>query len=290
MYTVRSSRHEKGDGDKKHRRSSVQYITESLGSTEISDRPSIRTKPKDLQATFENVVSVMQLEQGDSFTKSSVIDMVKSIYNWMVFDPDMQIVLPVTSNSSARRRMWPHGSKIDTRKRKDSSIIDNDPRRLRDVEDDCTSVVASSVISSSPDETTTVMPVGSILDPRAMYRVSSVMESPQMYHQSMYPQPLNYQQPASYQQHQAGQYYQPNVIEVSPQATYVSAQQQERPAAGKIRYSMTGVVQPPERVQETPQPQVVQAAVKKRVKRTRVGVTARDAASVDDGVDVVWED
>jgi hypothetical protein len=46
-------------------------------------------KPEDLQATFENLVCIIKDNKDASFSSISVSRMLKSTYEWIVFDENL---------------------------------------------------------------------------------------------------------------------------------------------------------------------------------------------------------
>lgn len=161
-------------------------VTGSKGLREDTIEEEARdivVKPEDLQATFENLMCVIK-EKGDVvFSNTTVSNMLESIYEWMVFDENLQIIIPSEPGSATVQKMWPQGSKIDTRKKKDRSVVESSSRRLKEVDGDYASTVASSVISSTLEEDGMKIRKGSIMYPE---RVCSTPMA--------YPQPMQYQQ------------------------------------------------------------------------------------------------
>ena len=58
---------------------------------------------------------------GDLLDKNSVVACLKTMHNWIIFDPDMQINLPVVPGSTSAR-MWPHSAIINTRSKSSNGI------------------------------------------------------------------------------------------------------------------------------------------------------------------------
>jgi len=151
------------------------YTGQYTERSEYEKEGKYAIRPEDLHLTFENIVSVIAQGKERSLDKASVISMVKSLYEWIVFDPNMQIFLPVECGSGAIKKMWPHGSKIDTRiKRKEGEQWPG-PMNLREVDKEYVPTVASSVVSSVIDENPPYMKEGSIMSSNADHqRLSSI--------------------------------------------------------------------------------------------------------------------
>ncbi|KAH9875769.1 hypothetical protein IAQ61_003233 [Plenodomus lingam] len=120
-------------------------------------------KPEDLQATFENLMCVIKEKGQVAFSGDTVHNMLGSLYEWMVFDENSQIVIPSEPCSTTVQKMWPQGSRIDTRKKKDRSAVESSSRRLKEVDGEYASTVASLVISSTMEEDGMVIRKGSII-------------------------------------------------------------------------------------------------------------------------------
>jgi hypothetical protein len=260
----------------------------------------IKVRLEDLQATFENLVSVISAGEEASFSKETVKEMVESIYEWMVFDSNAQIVIPSTPEATTTRKMWPHGSRIDTRKKKDPSSMEPSSRRLKSVDKDCAQTVASSVVSSTRGEEGTEMKTGSVtysepVHPRPRPLNHSRRLALQQYDRApsfpAYPAYPAYDpgyERALHGLQDAVQHTVPQMIPQVPLDSHRSGAGQSRAVP---RYSIVGgAVEPPERVEETPQPVHSEAVRKRVVKKTRVGASARPEGPVEGGTPVVWED
>lgn len=116
--------------------------------------PIVRKGPdaESLKTTMENLVFCIRSILGDSLDKESVVLMVQTLYNWMAFDPDSQISLPAGSGYMPIDRMWPHGSKINTRRDNQVRVDPTSPMALRDLNTEEGRNVARSVVSSGPGE------------------------------------------------------------------------------------------------------------------------------------------
>jgi hypothetical protein len=282
---VRSSHAKEG---RPHRESRRHYEDSGKGlPLAEKETEGILVKPENLQATFENLVSVISSSEELSFSRVTVQKMVESIYVWMVFDDNNQIFLPSSLEADMTRKMWPHGSKVDTRKKKDSSDAKPSPRRLREVDEDHAQTVASSVVSSALDEDCLRARKGSVTyidqlrpEPLAYYAHPQQEQAyvPLFHQGSGHPQAAAYRAP-----------------QATPQAVPLTSQEDPRRNARSERvvprYSIIGgAVNPPERVTETPQQHHVEVVPRRTVKKTRVGASARPVNSAEEGTPVVWGD
>jgi hypothetical protein len=232
----------------------------------------IVVQPEDLQATFENLMCVIREGKEESFSSASVVAMLESVYEWMVFDGNFQVIVPSEPGSSTVRKMWPQGSKIDTRKKKDRSQVESSSRRLKEVDGEYASTVASSVISSTMDEEGTKIRKGSVMYTNRACSTPLSYEQPYMYPGGDYhrPLPLHPSQSQGYNQalfsshSRAAQPVPPTFVPAPPQSGH------------RQRYSIVGEpVEPPQPVEETPQMEPAQPVRRRVVKRTKVGASAR---------------
>jgi len=248
---------------------------------------SIAVEPRDLQTTFENLMCVIKDAEEGSFSKATVLSMLESVYEWMVFDENSQIVVPSGAGSRTMRKMWPQGSKIDTRKKKDRSLVESSAMHLKEVDGDYVSTVASSVVSSTLEEEDVKIKKGSVLYSDRAHTVLPNHSRPHSRSQQDYfrPPPLYARQPQDHGQvpfslHTRAHY--------TPLQTPVPA----LPHAGLgQRYSMAGaVVEPPSKVEETPHLEPARVERKKVVRRAKVGASARTQDDDDGGAEVVFAD
>ncbi len=261
----------------------IKSVREEVIQEEVRD---IVVRPEDLQATFENLMCVIK-EKGDVvFSGATVRNMLESVYEWMVFDKNLQIIIPSEPGSSTVQKMWPHGSRIDTRRKKDRSIVESSSRRLKEVEGDYASTVASSVISSTLEEDGMKIRKGSIMYPERMSSTPMAYSQPIQYQQQEYSRPIP-MHPAPY----PGREY--DSFSTGPPMHRATAQTfapVPPPARNTSRYSMVGgVVEPPQRVQETPQLEPAQPS-RRKVRKPKVGASSRPVNAEDDGTDVQFAD
>nr|POF11847.1 hypothetical protein CFP56_78077 [Quercus suber] len=259
---------------------------EKDSSVENSRSKRIQVTSENLQSSFENLVCVLSKCDGDEFDKQSVIEMVRSIYDWMVFDPSLQLHLPSAPGSSTVKKMWPHGSTIDTRKRHDRRGSELSPRRLKDLDQDDASAVSGSVVSSTADEDKPPALNGRIrFEPPSVsmdQRVASHQYSAQQHHsQDRHMQPHTQPQLPAYQ-------YPP----YSAQAAMRIVPEGFSPHAGSMpRYSIVGSrAPPPERVEETPEMARAQVHAKKTAKKPKVGTVRRGVQNEDEAEPTLLED
>ena len=264
-------------------------------------RPSVLVSPENLQATFENLLSVISSGNESSFSRDTVRNMLESVYEWMVFDKSLQIVIPSAPGSQVTRKMWPQGSRVDTRKKRSSSLTGQSPLSLKDVSEDHASTVASSVVSSTIDEEMKDVEAGVVCSisshPVPPARTMAHLDTPPALRvplqshgfPSYAPEPqtrpdLNI----------AGGNSQQALASGAPQKTqghYASNDPQRKTVP---RYSIAGrTVDVPIRVQESPQQNYalpVQRQATKKTRKTKVGVSPRQKDNEADGVDFTWAD
>lgn len=290
-----------------------------------SDRKAISST--ELRVTFENVIHSVSMYPGDTLDKSSVIKCLRSMYDWMVFDSDMQLDMPAIPGSS-QTKMWPHGAKVDTRRRPDATVGEESSRRLKEVEKGFMVHVASSVVSSSPEdrgpvnqrgEVMVTAPEGATLvqRPRVRLQPSSVGSTrpaehirvvPETYHQGNGPQREPYSQ--FYQQPNRAYYpvpldhhdpipscYSAGAVNAHTHPPDVSSSYQEQQPALSARravprYSVLGGTAPPAVVEETPEMAHVEALGRAGRRRERgkpkIGTVRR--SQDDDGEPVTFAD
>jgi len=286
---------EKERRHRRHRSSRSEAISSSgAGRTELA------VGSEDLRATFENVIAAVEKDDEEELSKDSVAELVRSMYEWMVFDPDRQVTLPSSSGSQVVRKMWPQGSKIDTRKSKDKRDVKSSSRSLRDVGDEYESIVASSVVSSTLEEEGTRIERGTILTgfsnqphayPPGTYGLSAhgglghnssqaqgldpfAYLQPQSYNSQAFGHPsLNASQPLQHQAHKSRAPQMVPELSRGRDATGPSGK-------GVPRYSIVGGPAVPERVIETPDMSTVEKPKRKVTRKTRVGAASRPS---DDG-------
>ena len=283
-------------GNRPHRDVRRHYAQEDKSLPFVEEEPSgILVKPENLQATFENLVSVISSDEGASFSKTTVQKMIESIYEWMVFDDGSQIVLPSSPGANTTRRMWPHGSKVDTRRKRDRSTAQSSPMRLKEVGKDHVHTVASSVVSSVLEGEGARVKKGSVTyidqphpGPSSHGGYGGGSQQGQPYQSSPYPvQNIEYAYPPLDHTRHPPQMV-PLASSYFTEGEPKRSQRQERVVP---RYSIIGgPVAPPERVEETPQLQHVETAHKRTAKKTRVGASARPANATDEGTPVIWGD
>lgn len=240
---------------------------------------SVVVSPEHLQATFENVICYIR-EMGDtSLAASTVLEMLETMYEWMVFDENTQITMPSEPGSTTVQKMWPQGSRIDTRRKKDRSTTQSSARSLKRVDSEYASTVASSVISSSLGDDGMRIRKGSIV-----YSDRGHVTRSDSGFQHEYPRPAQLRQ----ESHQY-EYTPPSPMYQHPQVTqpFVPAPVAIR---GGPRYSLVGAtVEAPQRVQETPQMEPSRP-VRRKVKAPKVGASSRPVANDDEGTDVQFAD
>lgn len=255
---------------------------------------TILVEPGNLQTTFENMISVISSGEEAEFSRATVLKMIETMYEWMVFNPSSQIAIPSAPGSTTARMMWPQGSTVDTRRKKERSAVQSSPRRLRDIDEDCTSTIASSVVSSALEEETTKVKKGSVVYSSDPYVAPLNYVPFRGYTQGSQFQPLPQSPPQHVEQGQAS--YDPRCgvprglhygsLGATPEERHLPV----RPARAAPRYSMVeGAAQPPERVEETPQLPYNEAVQKKAIRKAKVGAAARPMNNVEEGSPVVWE-
>lgn len=250
------------------------------GSSHKKDGESKKRKvvsSKNLQLTFENIVTHISKQQGDAVDKDSVVKMLKSIYDWMVFDPNMQLDLPTEFGSNSSAKMWPHGATVDTRRKPDGEREKDSSRKLKDVDEGDVVQIASSVVSSTLDEERSVKSKGEVMyaTPRGQVygaNTSRAASVPYSQHQSYTSGPMFGEPPQTLAP-------QPRHTRMVPEGFHPSS---AVPRAAQ-RYSVFGGAPPPERVNETPEILHAEPYPKKKGKKPKVGTTTRPQYGDDDG-------
>jgi hypothetical protein len=277
----------------------------------------------DLRVTFENVISSVSGYPDTALDKDSVTKCLKSIYDWMVFDSNMQLDLPVPLGVGTSK-MWPHGATVDTRRGPDVTAVEKSSRKLKEVDDRTMVHVANSVVSSNVDEqrsvksrgeVITMAPRGSIREqqPRSYTQPSSVgsfypfertrivpdayiSEEPmqESFDSHLHEYPDKAQYPRQWSQREGGflaQHFDPKEAYAGPPRPALNSQGYNamQPSRRVVpRYSMAAGAPPPVPVQETPELThvCVSAEKKKRKPKANAGRRQND----DDGVPVVFAD
>ena len=139
-----------GDWSKtRHRRDSKG---ESKGES-AKKKTSVRNiSTYDLRVTFENMVHYTTGCRGNALDKRSVVECMRSVYDWVVTGSDAQLELPVAAGDKSVARMWPQGAVVDTRRKASSDANESSPTKLRDLDEEAVVNVARSVVSSAMDE------------------------------------------------------------------------------------------------------------------------------------------
>lgn len=153
-----------GKEDRRHKRTDDRMVRRNADDIEYVDaRPSRHSRvtreetsrdesgvqSDNLRITVENLIAVIRNLDGCVLDKDSVADTIRGLYNCFIFDPNQTIPIPRLPGDSMADLMWPHGAKIDTRKRDSTAVDQGDRRVLRDVTGDELRNVARSVVSSS---------------------------------------------------------------------------------------------------------------------------------------------
>jgi len=223
--------------------------------------------PKDLRITFENVMHSVSMYPSDVVEKDSVVRCIESMYNWMVFDSDMQLDLPIVPSSPVAVKMWPHGATIDTRRKTEADVNEKSSRKLRQLDEEAIFSIANSVVSStfeeerparSKGEVVIDMPRGEIKGQRAHAHPNS----------------------SSLVDRTAGRFTRvsPDMLQPAP----VTARR------AVPRYSVLEGTAPVSRAHETPDPNHAETYTVKRGKRPKVSAVKREEE--DEGVPVLFAD
>lgn len=117
-----------------------------------------------MKLTFENLVASILAVPGELLDKGSVVKMVRSLYDWAVFDPNLQLDLPFPPGKPASSKMWPHGSVVNSRRGLQDSARDERSRKLEDLDADAASIVASSVVSGTLEDDRTYTSKGVVVE------------------------------------------------------------------------------------------------------------------------------
>jgi len=116
----------------------------------------------DMRVTFENLIHSISAYSEDELDKDSVVKCLRSMYDWIVFDADMQLDLPIVPGSG-QMKMWPHGAKVDTRRGADVTPGEKSSRKLQEVDEKCIINVANSVVSSNLEDHRSVKSKGEVM-------------------------------------------------------------------------------------------------------------------------------
>lgn len=233
-----------------------------------------RVRTNNMKITFENILASVSAIPSDTLTKDSVAEMVKSVYTWMVFDPDAQISLPTGSGTSHVQKMWPHGAVVDSRRSGPYRPQDGDRRALEDLEEDMASTVATSVISSTVEQEKLIGHIGNItLDPAdAQLQYQSQQFVGNRESSNMVPRPENFPPPSvHYDNDPTGYASAPRVHQPAPVRNNISS--------GRYvpRFSVVGGSQTPINVPDTPEETKVQRPVRRVPKaKPKVGSAPRE--------------
>lgn len=239
-----------------------------------------RTRTANIKTTVENIIASVSAIRGDTLDKDSVVEMVKSMYTWIVFDPNYQISLPSPAGSSVAQKMWPHGAVVDSRRSGAYCPEDGDPRTLEDLADEVASTLASSVISSTIEEEKMVGRTGNIMmDPHdsTMMQYAAPFALHSRSSNGMARRPDNFPPPAIQEESDAGGYSMP---------VYRPASLKNNGDGQKYipRFSIIGAPQPPVDVPTTPDQTKVQRPTR-RVPGAKPKVGAADRSAVNRGDD-----
>jgi len=126
-----------------------------------------------MKLTFENLVASILAVPGESLDKGSVAKMVRGLYDWAVFDPNLQLDLPSPPGKPASSKMWPHGSVVNSRRGLQDSTRDERSRKLEDLDADAASIVASSVVSGTLDDDRAYTSKGVVVEDASSARAQS---------------------------------------------------------------------------------------------------------------------
>lgn len=240
-----------------------------------------KTRTANIKTTVENIIASVSGIHGDSLDKDSVVEMVKSMYTWIVFDPNYQISLPSPAGSSVAQKMWPHGAVVDSRRSGAYCPEDGDPRALENLADEVASTLASSVISSTIEEEKMIGRTGNIMmDPHdsSMMQYAAPFAINSRASNGMSRRPDNFPPPAIQEESDAGAGYSMPVYRPTPQRGNGDGQKYIP------RFSIIGAPQPPVDVPTTPDQSKVQRPTRK-VQRTKPKVGAADRSAVNRGDD-----
>lgn len=224
----------------------------------------------ELRMTFENVMHSVTMCPDSVVNRDSVVRCLRSIYNWMVFDADSQLDLPVAPGSVSMK-MWPHGAVVDTRRASASKMSEKSSRRLRELDEDAIFCIANSVVSSTFEDE---RPRGS--------KGEVTIGSPKGSH---FHRQQGYIQPSSISS------YQTTVpMRIIPEACQLPPEvYQPVPTVPRViaRYSVLSSAVPPIRAQETPEISHIEM-YQNRGKKPKVGTAKR--RDNDDGVPIAFAD
>ena len=222
---------------------------------------------RDLRITLENVTHYISGYGGDVVDRDSVVKFINSLYEWMSNDPNMQLDLPVEPGSAASAKMWPQGAVIDSRRRSSAGFSDKNFKRLGDLDEETALNVASSVVSSTRDDSYYDKPRGKVY-----------VESPQ---------------PST---GAGGHYYNTDFAplfdrsaRLPMRANVAETMRAGGPGQGHMpRYSLSNVMHPPVRTAETPEIHSAALASPRKSRKPKVGSAPRGEG--EDGTPVVFAD
>lgn len=265
---------------KKERRGSS---SSKRGEEESGSHRHRKTRTSNIKTTVENIIAAVSSIKGDDLDKGSVVEMVKSMYTWIVFDPNYQISLPSPAGSSVTQKMWPHGAVVDSRRSGPYCPEDGDSRALEDLADEVASTLASSVISSTIEEEKMIGRTGHIMmDPHDSSTMQYAAPFSLQYRatNSLARRPDNFPPPAIQEESDAGHGYSAPVYRPTPLRSNGDGQKYIP------RFSIIGAPQPqpPIDVPSTPDNTKVKRPTR-RVPRTKPKVGAADRDAVERGDD-----
>lgn len=250
------------------RRASDRRGSNSKATEERKERSRRKiVSPKDLRITFENVMHSVSMYSSDVVEKDSVVRCIESMYNWMVFDSDMQLDLPIVPGSPAAVKMWPHGAIIDTRRKAETDINEKSSRKLRQLDEEAIFSIANSVVSSTFEEDRSAKSKGEI-----------VVDMPRGEARGQHAR--THFNSSSLTDRAAGRSARvaPGVLQPAPITTRHIVP----------RYSVLEGTAPVSRAQETPDPNHTEAYVAKKGRKPKVSAVKRQEE--DEGVPVFFAD
>lgn len=257
--------------------------TSSSSKKEDADRAGRhhrKTRTANIKTTVENIIAAVSAIKSDDLDKGSVVEMVKSMYTWIVFDPNFQISLPAPSGSTVAQKMWPHGAVVDSRRSGPYCPEDGDTRVLEDLADEVASTLASSVISSTIEEEKMIGRTGHIMmDPHDSGVLQYAAPFSQQYRaaSNMIRRPDNFPPTAIQEESDAGYGYSVPVHRPVPLRSNDDGQKYIP------RFSIIGAPQAPVDVPPTPDGTKVKRVVRKVPKgKPKVGAADRDAVERGD--------
>lgn len=229
----------------------VEYVDREDGHKGSSSKKSLRRITIDeLKISFENLIGIIENCDKPQVLTSSVVEMLKTMYTWVVFDSDTQISIPYEAGG-VPKKMWPHGSRVDSR-RKTVHMDSDDYRQLKKLDDDEMSSVTGSVVSSNRDTEQSMHSMGRVTGPLSRGHYSEV------------PHTLSYRQPS---QHPPQYGPPPGMVPRMPQRIIPE---------GPYTYVQRGsVINGPnvQSVQETPEMRPAEIQRNKKDRKLRTGTT-----------------